>query len=191
MQVAAAWSRFSSKCNLNSGIQGVGGSSSSSSSDQDISGDLRILRSFELSEHTVAWFLDSCRNNLIDSVAPKFWSHFAGLPGFEDDSGGDNKGKRGNGSVGGANAEEMRTRLAAALEHATETLRSYLGMAKLMEEELGEDYMVVQRCRADFTAMLFGYKVKPSFTVEDEKAIAAPPKVDFGAPSAPAGAGKQ
>lgn len=32
----------------------------------------------------------------------------------------------------------------------------------------------------NLTAMLFGYKTKPSFTVENEKAIAAPPKVDFG-----------
>ena len=31
----------------------------------------------------------------------------------------------------------------------------------------------------NLTAMLFGYKEKPSFTVEDEKAIARPPKVDF------------
>ena len=29
------------------------------------------------------------------------------------------------------------------------------------------------------TAMIFGYKPKPSFTVEDEKAIAEPPKVNF------------
>jgi LemA protein len=32
----------------------------------------------------------------------------------------------------------------------------------------------------NLTAMAFGHKVKPNFTVEDEKAIAAPPKVDFG-----------
>jgi LemA protein len=31
--------------------------------------------------------------------------------------------------------------------------------------------------------MAFGYKTKPSFTVEDEKAAAEPPKVDFGAPA--------
>jgi LemA protein len=31
--------------------------------------------------------------------------------------------------------------------------------------------------------MMFGYKTKPTFTVENEKAIATPPKVDFGAPS--------
>ena len=32
----------------------------------------------------------------------------------------------------------------------------------------------------NLTAMLFGHKPKPNFTVEDEKAIATPPKVDFG-----------
>ncbi len=47
--------------------------------------------------------------------------------------------------------------------------------------------VAVRSFPSNLTAMVFGYKVKPSFTVEDEKAIAAPPKVDFGAP-APAGA---
>jgi LemA protein len=28
--------------------------------------------------------------------------------------------------------------------------------------------------------MMFGYKPKPNFAVEDEKAISTPPKVDFG-----------
>jgi LemA protein len=32
----------------------------------------------------------------------------------------------------------------------------------------------------NLTAMAFGYKPKPNFAVEDEKAIATPPKVDFG-----------
>lgn len=32
----------------------------------------------------------------------------------------------------------------------------------------------------NLTAMMFGYKTKPSFTVENEKAISAPPKVQFG-----------
>ena len=41
---------------------------------------------------------------------------------------------------------------------------------------------------SNLTAMIFGYKEKASFTVEDEKAIAKPPKVDFTkpAPAAPA-----
>jgi len=32
----------------------------------------------------------------------------------------------------------------------------------------------------NLTAMLFGYKTKPSFTVENEKAISSAPKVEFG-----------
>ena len=32
----------------------------------------------------------------------------------------------------------------------------------------------------NLTAMMFGYKTKPSFTVENEKAISITPKVDFG-----------
>jgi len=35
----------------------------------------------------------------------------------------------------------------------------------------------------NLTAMMFGFKPKPSFGVEDEKAIAEPPKVDFGTPT--------
>ena len=42
----------------------------------------------------------------------------------------------------------------------------------------------------NLTAKMFGYKVKPNFTVENEKAISTAPKVDFGtsAPAAPASA---
>jgi LemA protein len=36
----------------------------------------------------------------------------------------------------------------------------------------------------NLTAMVFGYKAKPSFTVENEKEISRPPTVDFGAPAA-------
>ena len=32
----------------------------------------------------------------------------------------------------------------------------------------------------NLTAMMFGYKTKPSFTIENEKAISSTPKVDFG-----------
>jgi LemA protein len=47
--------------------------------------------------------------------------------------------------------------------------------------------ITVRSFPTNLTAMLFGHKTKPSFTVENEQAIAKPPKVDFGAP-APAGA---
>ncbi len=48
-----------------------------------------------------------------------------------------------------------------------------------------QEYNVTVRSfPSNLTAMVFGFKTKPSFTVEDEKAIAEPPKVDFGAPPA-------
>ncbi|QLQ01689.1 MAG: LemA family protein [Thiobacillus sp.] len=49
--------------------------------------------------------------------------------------------------------------------------------------------VTVRSFPSNLTAMVFGYKTKPTFTVENEKAIAVPPKVDFGspAPAAPAG----
>jgi LemA protein len=50
-----------------------------------------------------------------------------------------------------------------------------------------QEYNVTVRSfPSNLTAMAFGFKVKPSFTVENEKAISTAPKVDFGAP-APAG----
>ena len=38
----------------------------------------------------------------------------------------------------------------------------------------------VRQFPTNLTAMMFGFKPKPQFTVEDEKAIARPPTVDFG-----------
>jgi LemA protein len=46
--------------------------------------------------------------------------------------------------------------------------------------------VTVRRFPTNLTAMLFGFKVKPNFTVENEAQIAQPPKVDFGAAPAPA-----
>jgi LemA protein len=49
-----------------------------------------------------------------------------------------------------------------------------------------QEYNVtVRQFPANLTAMLFGFKEKPQFTVEDEKAISKAPKVDFGKPAAP------
>jgi len=46
-----------------------------------------------------------------------------------------------------------------------------------------QDYNVVVRSfPTNLTAMVFGYKVKPSFAVENEREISTAPKVDFGAP---------
>jgi len=46
--------------------------------------------------------------------------------------------------------------------------------------------VLVRQFPVNLTAMLFGYPVKPSFSVEDEKAISKPPTVHFGKPGAPA-----
>ena len=55
-------------------------------------------------------------------------------------------------------------------------------------EAVREFNTTVRSFPVNLTAKLFGYAPKPSFTVEDEKAIAKPPTVDFGtgAPAAPA-----
>jgi LemA protein len=52
-----------------------------------------------------------------------------------------------------------------------------------------QEYNVTVRSfPSNLTAMVFGYKEKPNFTVENEKEIAKPPRVDFSsAPSKPQG----
>ncbi len=46
--------------------------------------------------------------------------------------------------------------------------------------------VTVRECPTNLTAKMFGYDVKPNFTVEDEKAVSTAPKVDFGGKPAPA-----
>jgi len=47
-----------------------------------------------------------------------------------------------------------------------------------------QDFNVtVRQFPTNLTAMLFGYKVKPNFAVENEAAIARPPTVDFSTPA--------
>ena len=48
--------------------------------------------------------------------------------------------------------------------------------------------VTVRQFPVNLTAMMFGYKVKPNFTVENEAQISKPPTVDFGAaPAKPTG----
>jgi LemA protein len=50
-----------------------------------------------------------------------------------------------------------------------------------------QDFNVtVRKFPTNLTAMIFGYKVKPNFTVADEAAVSKPPTVDFGTTPAPA-----
>jgi LemA protein len=47
-----------------------------------------------------------------------------------------------------------------------------------------QDYNItVRKFPTNLTAMIFGYKVKPNFTVENEAEIAKPPTVDFTTPA--------
>jgi len=50
--------------------------------------------------------------------------------------------------------------------------------------------ITVRSFPTNLTAMMFGLKTKPSFTVENEQAISQPPKVDFSAPVPPAAPAK-
>ena len=45
------------------------------------------------------------------------------------------------------------------------------------------ELLVVLAIMAILTAMAMGYQTKPSFAVENEKAISSAPKVDFGSPA--------
>jgi LemA protein len=45
-----------------------------------------------------------------------------------------------------------------------------------------QEYNVAVRSfPGNLTAMMFGFKIKPNFSVENEKEISTAPKVDFGA----------
>jgi LemA protein len=46
--------------------------------------------------------------------------------------------------------------------------------------------ITVRSFPSNLTAMMFGYKLKPSFTVENEKEISRPPTVEFAPPRVPA-----
>jgi LemA protein len=49
-----------------------------------------------------------------------------------------------------------------------------------------QDYNITVRSfPTNLTAMLFGHKVKPNFTVENEAEVAKPPSVDFSSPAQP------
>ena len=47
-------------------------------------------------------------------------------------------------------------------------------------ETIKEYNVAIRSFPNNLTAMMFGYKTKPSFTVENEKAISTAPKVEFG-----------
>jgi LemA protein len=71
---------------------------------------------------------------------------------------------------------DLQAQLEGTENRITVARNRYIGTVK--------DYNITVRSfPTNLTAMMFGYKTKPSFTVENEQAIAVPPKVDFGAPA--------
>jgi LemA protein len=71
---------------------------------------------------------------------------------------------------------DLQAQLEGTENRITVARNRYIGSVK-------EYNVTVRKFPSNLTAMLFGFKVKPSFTVENEQAIAVPPKVDFGAPT--------
>jgi LemA protein len=56
-----------------------------------------------------------------------------------------------------------------------------IGIARNRYIKSVEDYNVfLRQVPQNFTAMIFGYKPRPQFAVENEAAISKPPTVDFG-----------
>jgi LemA protein len=71
---------------------------------------------------------------------------------------------------------DLQAQLEGTENRITVARNRYIGTVK--------DYNVTVRSfPTNLTAMVFGYKTKPSFTVENEQTIAVPPKVDFGVPA--------
>ena len=69
-----------------------------------------------------------------------------------------------------AQLEGTENRIAVARNRYIEAVKAY--------------NVTVRSFPSNFTAQWFGFKVKPSFGVENEQAIARPPSVDFNAPPA-------
>ncbi len=68
------------------------------------------------------------------------------------------------------------------LQAQLEGTENRIGVARNRYIKAVQDYNVlVRQFPVNLTAMVFGYKTKPNFTVENEKAIQTAPKVDFGA----------
>ena len=70
-----------------------------------------------------------------------------------------------------AQLEGTENRIAVARKRYIDSIQSY--------------NVLVRQFPNNLTAMVFGYQVKPQFTVENERAISTAPKVDFGKPAEP------
>ena len=77
-----------------------------------------------------------------------------------------------------ANFRDLQAQLEGTENRITVARQRYI-------KSVQEYNTVVVQFPTNLTAMIFSFKEKPQFTVENEKAIAQPPKVDFGKPAAP------
>jgi len=71
---------------------------------------------------------------------------------------------------------ELRVELAGAENRISVARGRYI-------KAVQEYNILARQFPTNLTAMLFGYKPKANFSVDNEKAIAAPPKVDFSKPA--------
>jgi LemA protein len=70
------------------------------------------------------------------------------------------------------------------LQAQLEGTENRIAVARKRYIEAVQGYNVtVRQFPSNLTAMMFGFKTKPNFSVENEKAISAPPRVDFGTPA--------
>ena len=72
-----------------------------------------------------------------------------------------------------ANFRDLQAQLEGTENRIAVARKRYIGAVQ-------EYNVTVRSFPSNLTAMLFGFKEKPQFTVENEKALAQPPKVDFG-----------
>ena len=76
-----------------------------------------------------------------------------------------------------ANFRDLQSQLAATEDRIAVARNTYI-------KSIQEYNVSVRSFPANLTAMAFGYKAKPNFVVENEKEMARPPKVEFGASAA-------
>ena len=80
-----------------------------------------------------------------------------------------------------ANFRELQSQLEGTENRVTVARNRYIQSVQAYN-------VTVRSFPSNLTAMVFGYKAKPTFTVENEKEISRPPTVDFGAaPAKPQG----
>jgi len=74
-----------------------------------------------------------------------------------------------------ANFRDLQAQLEGTENRITVARNRYI-------QSVQEYNVTVRSFPTNLTAKMFGHDVKPTFTVENEKAISEPPKVDFGKP---------